>query len=289
MKILFDTDIGTDIDDAVCLAYLLAQPRCELIGITTVTERANQRAQMASALCRVAGKDVPIFPGTRDPLLVRPRQTGVPQARALERWEHRTDFPQGEAIAFLRRTIRENPGEVTLLATGPMTNVALLFATDPEIPSLLKSLVLMCGTFIKRLGLGGVEWNALCDPHAAAMVYRAAVSVHRSLGLDVTEEVVLPKADVLRRFGAPLLQPVLDFAAVWFAQSERIVFHDPLAAATIFDEAICGFERGEVEVETESARLAGFTHWRPDPQNGPHEIATRVNAAHYFEHFFRVF
>ena len=68
VKILLDTDIGSDIDDAVCLAYLLAQPDCELLGITTVTGEAVERAKMASALCKVAGKDVPIYPGVEQPI-----------------------------------------------------------------------------------------------------------------------------------------------------------------------------------------------------------------------------
>ena len=63
IKLLLDTDIGSDIDDAVCLAYLLAQPACDLLGITTVSGEADHRAMLASALCRVAGRDVPIFPG----------------------------------------------------------------------------------------------------------------------------------------------------------------------------------------------------------------------------------
>ncbi len=62
-KVLLDTDIGSDIDDAVCLAYLLAQPACELMGITTVTGEGQGRAMMASALCQLAGQDVPIYIG----------------------------------------------------------------------------------------------------------------------------------------------------------------------------------------------------------------------------------
>jgi len=58
-KILLDTDIGSDIDDAVCLAYLLANPDCELVGITTVTGEGEKRAEMASALCTIANQDVP--------------------------------------------------------------------------------------------------------------------------------------------------------------------------------------------------------------------------------------
>ena len=62
MKILLDTDIGSDIDDAVCLAYLLANPACELLGITTVSGEPERRAMLASAQCRVAGREVPSLP-----------------------------------------------------------------------------------------------------------------------------------------------------------------------------------------------------------------------------------
>jgi inosine-uridine nucleoside N-ribohydrolase len=67
MKLLLDTDIGSDIDDAVCLAYLLAQPECELLGITTVSGEPEKRAMLASALCKAAGKEPPILPGAARP------------------------------------------------------------------------------------------------------------------------------------------------------------------------------------------------------------------------------
>ena len=62
-RLLLDTDIGTDIDDAVCLAHLLARDDCEFLGITTVTGNANQRARLASVLCTAAGREIPILPG----------------------------------------------------------------------------------------------------------------------------------------------------------------------------------------------------------------------------------
>ncbi|MBM3957220.1 MAG: nucleoside hydrolase, partial [Gemmatimonadetes bacterium] len=200
-KILFDTDIGSDIDDAVCLAYLLAQPECELLGITTVSGEPHLRAMLASAMCRVAGRRVPVFPGAESPLLGPQRQPHVPQAEALDRWEHDRDFPTGEAVEFLRRTVRAHPGEVTLLAVGPLTNVALLFGSDPDIPSLLGGLVLMNGVFASPpAGWRPVEWNAGCDPHAAAMVYRACAAGHRSIGLDVTCRVQMESARVRQKF-----------------------------------------------------------------------------------------
>ncbi|HEX5691034.1 MAG TPA: nucleoside hydrolase [Roseiflexaceae bacterium] len=289
IKVLLDTDIGSDIDDAVCLAYLLAQPECELMGITTVSGEPERRAMIASAQCQVAGRTIPIFPGAEAPLLGPQRQPHAPQADALVRWPHERTFARGQAIEFMRQTIRQNPGEVTLLAIGPMTNVALLFASDPEIPMLLKSLVLMCGVFTNQLaGVGPCEWNAICDPHAAAMVYRTRVPIHRSIGLDVTCQVTMDANEVRSRFSPPLLKPVLDFAEVWFEVRPEITFHDPLAAATIFDDTLCGYTAGEVDVELSSERLAGLTHWAPGGA-ATHEIALQVDAARFFSHYFSMF
>ncbi len=289
-KVLFDTDIGTDIDDAVCLAYLLAQPLCELLGITTVSGEATRRAMLASALCEAAGKDVPIYPGAEDPLLIAQRQPKAQQADALEDWPHRNEFPDGAAIEFLRKTVRAHPGEVTLLAVGPLTNIGLLFRTDPEIPCLLKSLVLMCGQFFGRApGRRPAEWNASCDPHAAAIVYRSAVARHRSHGLDVTQQVRMSANEVRMRFQAPLLQPVAAFAEVFFARRDEITFHDPLAATTIFDDAICTFARGDVQVELADAQLAGRTNWEAGDAAGRHQVADTVDPARFFVHYFSVF
>jgi purine nucleosidase len=289
-KVLLDTDIGSDIDDAVCLAYLLAQPRCELLGITTVTGEAAKRAMLASALCRVAGKDIPIFPGAEEPLLVPQRQQQAPQVSALSRWDHDTEFSRGQAIEFMRQTIRAHPGEVMLLTVGPLTNVALLLAVDPDISSLLKGLVMMCGVFVTRMPLFGfLEWNAMLDPHATAMVYRAPVSMHRSIGLDVTTQVTMPSAQVRQEFQHDLMRPVLDFAELWFKERDIITFHDPLAAATIFDDRICTFEKGLVQVELASEKVRGMTHWEPAGQHAPHEVALKVDSDRFIEHYFSVF
>jgi inosine-uridine nucleoside N-ribohydrolase len=288
-KILLDTDIGSDIDDAVCLAYLLANPACELLGITTVSGQADLRAQLASALCRVAGREVPIYPGVEVPLLVGQRQKTAPQAAALSRWPHQEAFPQGQALEFLRRTIHAHPDEVTLLTIGPLTNIGLLLASDPEISRLLKRLVMMCGVFTNHTaGAPRLEWNALIDPHATAIVYRSPIAVHRSIGLDVTLQVVMAAAEVRRRFQHPRLLPVLDFAEIWFQEQEKITFHDPLAAVTLFDDAVCAFQRGRVEVELADQETIGMTRWTPDP-GGPHEAALQVDPGAFFKHFFSFF
>ena len=282
MKILLDTDIGSDIDDAAALAYLLAQPECELLGITTVTGEGQRRAMLASALCREAGVEVPIYIGAEQPLLIEQRQPHSPQADALGNWSHATEFPRGAAIDFMRSTIRAHPGEVTLLPIGPLTNVALLFATDPEIPSLLGGLMLMGGSY-----WSGVrdfsEWNAILDPHATTMVYRAAVTPHRSVGLDVTTQVRLSPDEVRQRFSQGLLRPVMDFAEVWFTGRGNMTLHDPLAAACLFDSEICGFTSGQVSVNLDDA--PGQTSWQAGA-DGPHEVATSVDVERFFAHYF---
>ena len=293
IPVLFDTDIGSDIDDAVALAYLLRQPRCELLGITTVTGDTRKRAALAEIVCAADGRtDIPIYAGLTGPLLCGPGQPNVPQYDAVSDRPHRADYgPAADAIDFQRRTIRARPGEITLLAVGPMTNVAALFATDPEIPALLKRVVLMCGVFTGGAGHGPGrrEWNALVDPVASALVFRHARSGSlTSVGLEVTEKCVLPADDCRRRFagaGGPL-GVVADMAEVWFQNVDRITFHDPLAAATVFAPEVCGYEAGRVDVVLHEGPLSGVTLWKPDPPHGPHRVAVTVNAERFFGEYF---
>ncbi len=316
-KIILDTDIGTDIDDALALAYLLSHPRCELVGITTVTGQADVRAKLASAICHVAGMDdIPIFPGAEDCILIEQREKYVPQATVLSQWNHGHNFPKHEAITFMRQMIRENPGEITLLGIAPMGNIARLFLLDPEIPSLLKGLYLMGGKFSqwefrpwinyaetkeqnqsafeppypKIIVDGGtLEMNAVIDPFATGIVYQQKVTVHRSVGIDMTQRVKLTTRELRERSGNhEILRPVLDMAEVNFGERSTIIFHDPLAAVCIFNADICGFTRGNVEVELESNRLRGHTSFDEDPE-GQHEVASSVSPERFFEEYFSTF
>ena len=287
-KLLLDTDIGSDIDDSLCLAYLLCQKQCEILGITTVSGESVNRAKLASVLLKAAGRDdIPVYPGVEQPLLNPQKQPVAHQVRYLSKWPHETKFPEGQAIEFMRRTIRENPNEITLLAVGPLTNIALLFAVDPEIPALLKRLVIMCGVFTYRYQGDSClsEWNARCDPHATAMVYNAPVKNIVSVGLDVTGQVVMEKDEIIKRFNTDLLKVVLDFSGVLDNTRKSIVFHDPLAAAVIFKREICDFKRGNVEVETGNNRLEGLTYWKED-ENGKNDVAFGVNKEMFLDHFF---
>lgn len=287
-KVLLDTDIGTDVDDAVCLAYLLSHPDCELLGITTVTGEAVKRASLASVLCQAAGRDIPIYPGAEHPMRGEQRQLIAQQAAALPRWPHEIHFPENQVVEFLAQTIRSHPGEVTLLTIGPVTNVGTLFSAHPDVAALLAGLVMMGGAFGEDLAPNEqVEWNIAGDPLAAEVTYGTAVRLHRSLGLNVTQKVVMPAEQVRERFTAPLLRPVLDMAEIWFAGFyPSITFHDPLAGATIFDNDLCSYQLGTVKVD--DVDRPGKTIWQLGGPDAPHQVAVGVDIDRYFQHFFSV-
>ena len=292
VSILLDTDIGSDIDDAICLGYLLCQPRCELLGITTVTADTVQRAALADFLCRKAGRaDIPIHGGASAPIWTGPGQSEVPHYEVLAGRPHRVEFPRHTAIEFLRAIIRARPHEITLLAIGPMTNVALLFAVDPDIPALLKELVLMVGVFTGHNGHGpgAREYNAMTDPFATAMTFAARPPRVTSVGLDVTTRCKLPADECRRRFAKAggSFEFVAEMAEVWFRGRPSITFHDPLAAALVFEPDLCECEEGEVTVDT-GATLGGLTVFHSGSVTKPHRIAVSVRPDRFFEHFFGV-
>lgn len=291
IPVLFDTDIGSDIDDAVALAYLLREPRCLLLGITTVTGEPGQRARLASAVCRAAGRaEVPIHAGTEPAFLVPLKQPEAPQKAVLPRWPHQAEFPPSTAIPFLQRTIRAHPGEVTLLAVGPFSNVGLLFAMDPEIPRLLRRLVIMGGVFGTAVPHAPrVEWNAIGDPHATARMFAADGVEVTCFGLDVTLQCRMPAEECRRRLRGGALDVVRDMAEVWFSKGPaEITFHDPLAAVSLFHPDLCRYRTGNVEVELASKRYAGMTTFTADDA-GRHRVATEVDSSRFFERYFGVF
>ncbi|RPI50346.1 MAG: twin-arginine translocation signal domain-containing protein, partial [Chloroflexi bacterium] len=93
-KLLLDTDIGSDINDYLCLVYLLCKKQCEILGITTLSGDSVNRTKLASALLKAAGSDgIPIYPGVEQPLLIPQKQPVAHQVRYLSKWPHETKFP----------------------------------------------------------------------------------------------------------------------------------------------------------------------------------------------------
>ena len=195
LKVLVDTDLGFASDDAMALLILLQSENVELLGVTVVTGNQWRDQEVANALrlLELAGRsEVPVYPGAEKPLVnnieeVRLREGiygDTSEGAYKGAWKdggpgpREVHAPDGEfaqrkpekahAVDFLIAAIRQHPGEVVLAAIGPLTNVALALAKDPEIASLTRSTMIMGG------GIGTPpEFNFWMDPEAARIVLRA--------------------------------------------------------------------------------------------------------------------
>ncbi|WP_440896707.1 nucleoside hydrolase [Amphibacillus sp. Q70] len=284
-KILLDTDIGGDIDDAICLAYLLMEPQCHLLGITTVCGESEKRAAVAHAICQTVGQEIPIVAGldtTLQPVPVYPTPDG---ASALQHWRHDT-YEKSDAPAFMYQMIKDHPHQIVLIGIGNMTNIATLFRDYPDAIDLLKGLYVMNGYFANEpLPEPWYNWNAWADPLAAKIVFASKVKVHKVIPLEVTEMLTIEaeRANEWLQTKSPLIQAVLDFGNAWLESAKQLTLHDPLAAVSLFHPEICQFERGFVTVETKKEQSMGATTFTPS-REGCVDIARTVDK----EAFYRI-
>jgi inosine-uridine nucleoside N-ribohydrolase len=172
--VLFDTDIGTDIDDAYALALFVHRPDFELLGVTTVSSDAVARARLAAKLLSIAGgkwADVPVYAGISTP------------AQYMKQVEWAAGFSspslhESGGIEFMRRTIEARPGEVTVIAVGELTNVAALLDSDPAIARKIRAIALMGGAIYRGYAPGSKpepEWNIRSNAKAARRVFTSGV------------------------------------------------------------------------------------------------------------------
>ncbi|MEC0265784.1 nucleoside hydrolase [Paenibacillus anseongense] len=289
-KVWLDTDIGGDIDDALCLAYLLGQPACELVGLSTVGGEVEQRAMIADSICKVAGRHIPIFAGADKQLLPSDLYPTPGGAVNLSLFPHDTHFRKYEAVDRMRMAIRAHPHEISLVAIGHLTNIALLFSLDPEIPTLLKELFIMSGVFSEpleqSLNMPQDNWNAWVDPHAAAIVYHANVQHMKTFGLNVTTKLVLEKQEKEDLFHTDVMRAVESFGSPWLAD-HPMTFHDPLVAACLFEPDLCDYQRGHIEVDFKHEQKLGMMSFC-ERADGRHVIASAVDRTRFFEHYFSV-
>ena len=270
LPVLVDTDIGTTIDDTLALAYLLCQPRCDLLGISTVSGNVAQRAAVAALVCETAGRsDIPIAIGLEGPSASRLEIPEYGIARAIR--PHLKLQTRPRAVEFMWQTIRERPNEITLLTLGPLTNIAALFELRPEARRLLKSWVSMAGSF--EAGAERVEWNCQLDPVAARTAFELNATRHLHVGLNVSERCRLATSTLSSKSEDPLLGLVMRLGEDYFQTNAEVKMHDPLAAEILFKPGLCSFSSGRVEVD----RATGSTSFA-EGACGLDEVAMAVDS-----------
>lgn len=276
VKLLWDTDLGTDIDDALCLAYLCRQKRCELVGITVTSSQPEKRAKLIKALLHSMNQpEVPVHPGDGIKLNGKRFQTPAPQTEALKNWTLNWEPIPGSALNFLEKVIKEQPKEVSLLATGPLTNIARLLERVPDALEHFKAIYLMNGCFSFPLQ----EYNAVLDSSATALVYSRLKNA-RVMGLDITSKVSMASSEVEQKFHKVGLSRVAKLVSIWSQTSPIVIFHDPLAGVCIFEPELFHWKPAEIKSK------AGFTfaHFQ---EKGKNLIAKSIDKEKFFEHYFQ--
>ncbi|QGN32449.1 nucleoside hydrolase [Microlunatus sp. Gsoil 973] len=309
-KIILDTDLamgapGSDIDDGFALALAHADPELQLELVSTVngnTDVDSATVLSLELLRRLGVHDVPVVKGAATPLIHPETRRPAPQEVTGSYGIGLSPAP-GYAPALLAEKIMAEPGEIDVVAIGPLTNVAAALAIEPGLASAVKEIVIMGGVFLGITGESGMpgEFNVWSDPEAAAAVLRSGAR-QRWVGLDVTLQVRLTRADARRLSSAPGdFAPFAGAATqAWIDHQRRnqpgspqdqdsCAMHDPLAVAAITHPELITWADARVDVITGDVPGRGMMitdllrSANPPAPNA--RIAVAVDASAFTQHF----
>jgi len=304
-RVVLDTDLamgapGSDIDDGFALALAVAEPGLHLELVTTVggnTDVETATRLSGELLAMLGAADVPVVRGAGGPLNPRRRR---PDRDHLPG----PDTPDGPyAAAEIVRVVMAAPGEVTVVAIGPLTNVALSLLLEPRVATRVREIVVMGGVYLGATNVGSMpgEFNFWSDPDAAAVVLASGAPL-RLVGLDVTRQVRLTRAEAeeLRRGSGRFGPLAAEHTLGWIEHQERVkpheeieqgscALHDPLAVAALARPGLVTWKPARVEVETASSTTRGVAvadllMWE-DPPEANCRVATAVDAEGFRSYF----
>lgn len=294
-RVIVDTDIGSDVDDCLALALALASPEVVLEGITCVYGDVLLRSRMVLKLLALRGRrDISVSIGASKPLLgLQPIYWEGHEGYGLLEPEDSALTPADvHAVDFIVDRVMANPGEIHLVAIGPLTNVALALLKEPRLASELASLTIMGGAVrgIGDLGLPYAEHNIKCDPEAAHVVFSSGAPI-TLIPLDVTTKVEVDRDGVrqIRGGATPFHDAVARQVDLYprFAGSGSTFLHDPLALATVIRPDLVAVEQLHMTVELQSREAAGMTlAMTPTTERpGNMDVALKVDANRFREFF----
>ncbi|MBV9583145.1 MAG: nucleoside hydrolase [Chloroflexi bacterium] len=284
-------DVDTGIDDALAIALAVNHPRVALEAVTTVAGNVSLERTTANSL-RVldwlGARSVPVSMGAEGPLVGSRREASYWHAEdglGGARLPESTRSADADAIGYLCERLLASPGTLTVVCTGPLTNVALALQREPRIVACVREVVLMGGAARLPGNITPVaEFNIYADPEAAARVFEQSWPI-TMVGLDVTERVRLERADQVAlsaddSAGAVLLREVCRFL---FDERgvDSIALHDPLALAVAVQPDLVVTKVRDVRVETRGEHTRGQTvvDWRRtvEPAHGHTRVCTEVD------------
>lgn len=274
-------------------------PKLELLGITV--ESGNQTlaktGRNALNICQYLGIDVPVCLGATEPLV---REIDICPAIHGDSGLDGFDFPplvkgfdRRHAVTFMIETIMGSDKPVTVVTTGPMTNLALALKMEPRIKNKIEEVVLMGGSYTNGNVTPAAEFNIQCDAEAAHIVFNSGCTI-RMFGLDVTRKVlVLP--EVVQRMSLIDNQASMLFVSLmkFFNDTQNRVFgfpggplHDPVTIAYLTDPTVCGLTFTHVDIDISQGPSYGRTNcdlfdYLKLPKNA--YVATAIDVDKYWD------
>ncbi|MCA9883557.1 MAG: nucleoside hydrolase [Anaerolineae bacterium] len=287
--LILDTDIGTDIDDLLALAFILNSTEVDLLGITCVYGDVNVRAQIALTALKHYGRDVPVYLGAELPLLrLRDIYWGGHEGEGIvDQGVAPLPVTEGFGPSYIIETVRANPGQVHVAAIGPLTNIAIALQQAPDIAEKVASFVIMGGVVRGNDGLHLpiAEHNIICDVHAAHVVFASGAPILLT-PLNITVQTNITRAHLARIQAktSPFQKLIADQIARYprFAQLGHTSAHDPLAIAAFLHPDLVETMPVSVEVETSGRVSIGATHAKANPE-GNVQLVTGVDVAAFEE------
>src|SRR6266404_1892773 len=283
-KIIIDTDIGTDIDDAFAVGLALQSPELKILGISTAWGDTHLRARLLTRFLKETGhSDIPIAMG------IAKERPGKPEILSQAPYAERvpSDQKYPNAVDFLLEQIRLHPREITLIAIGPETNLGAAIDRDAATFRKLKRIVLMGGSVYRGYGQFNYgkthgpdpEWNILCDIQAAQKVFTSGVPLY-VMPLDSTQ-IKLQELEraVIFKAGTPLTDALLVLYEQWsHGATQTPTLFDAVAVAYAMHPELCPAQPMRLRVDDQA-----YTRVESGPANA--QVCLRSNSDQFLEFF----
>ena len=257
LKIILDTDIGSDVDDALALALLLGSDSLDFLGITTVYGDTKLRAQIAMHLCSTANRSIPTFAGNQQTLSGSPVWTTGKEGAAMSNLDGYS-IQSKNAVDFLIDTVNELPGQVQIIAIGPLTNIATAIIKSDQFVKNLGHLWIMGGNFTGTK----IEHNFKCDVASVQNVLNSSIPM-TILDLPSSQKTIINMPEINQIKQSGLLGPILFNEIIgWITPRNQdwTIPHDPVAAlAVLYPELFDISDSGIATVDND-----GSCRWKPD-------------------------
>ncbi|MCX6089311.1 MAG: nucleoside hydrolase [Candidatus Atribacteria bacterium] len=296
LKIILDTDIGSDVDDAMALLFALHSPELDIEGVTTVYGDVELRAQIALKLIALDGKKgIPVAMGVGNPLLCEREiwEDGI-EGKGFITGDESDLFSSDEhGVDFIIRVIHQNPNQITLISIGPLTNIATAIIKDPSIVPEVKEIIFIGGmarVSDNSLQVPAIEYNVRCDPEAARLVFQSGMPIVM-LGMDVTrrDSTFINRDDLqtIKKVGTPVHLAAADLLEIYweYLQKDGSWMHDALALAFVIDRSLVETKKLRVDIETRGICTTGLTLVTDKKESANTEVGISV----YGERFIQMF